>query len=133
MGVPFQFPKFGIPVPRNEKLGSQFSITVPEIRECNFPFPFPFSNVQKSFPFTPVSCHIMGLRWRPPPVQWMAITRPPGFRHFHRHLPNNAVAKRLVCLFMVQTWGHIWCRKTLQLDRILTRCRSGHNQTLAST
>ena len=68
--VSFPFPKFGngiyIPVPvpkkwewnfhsrsRSQKLGMKFFIPVPKIWEWAEPFPFPFPNVQKSFPLTP--------------------------------------------------------------------------------
>ena len=71
--VSFPFPKFGngisipVPVPKNwewnfhsrsrsQKLGIQFFIPVPvpKVWEWAEPFPFPFPNVQKSFPLTPV-------------------------------------------------------------------------------
>jgi len=71
--VSFPFPKFGngisIPVPvpkkwewnfhsrsRSQKLGMQFFIPVPvpKVWEWVEPFPFPFPNVKKSFPLTPV-------------------------------------------------------------------------------
>ena len=68
--VSFPFPKFGneisipVPVPKNwewnfhsrsQKLGMQFVIPVPvpKVWEWVQPFPFPFPNVQKSFPLTP--------------------------------------------------------------------------------
>ena len=70
--VSFPFPKFGngisipVPVPKNwewnfqsrsrsQKLGIQFIIPVPvpKVWEWVEPFPFPFPNVQKSFPLTP--------------------------------------------------------------------------------
>ena len=45
-GLPFPFPKYGNEFfhSRSQKLGMQFSIHVPvsKIRECNFPFPFPY-------------------------------------------------------------------------------------------
>ena len=72
--VSFPFPKFGngisipVPVPKNwewnfhsrsrsQKLGMQFIIPVPvpKVWEWAEPFPFPFPNVQKSFPLTPDS------------------------------------------------------------------------------
>ena len=83
--IPFPFPNFGnvfFSFPsrsRIEGMGFFNSLPVPELREWNYPFPFPFSNSQMSFPLTPEAASTLN-KWR-----WRAIND----RWFNSFVPGQ--------------------------------------------